>query len=104
MQLSVNETDSKRSDYPGKVYTFGALIIVKKKTTRNVIYLGKRGYILCIVYVFGIGIRPWYAHRLLNIFLKAERTGVRQLKIIAITTPHTTTLQKTNNCFFNKLR
>lgn len=39
MQLSVNETDSKRSDYPGKVYTFGALIIVKKKKNHEKCYL-----------------------------------------------------------------
>lgn len=39
MQLSVNETDSKRSDYPGTVYTFGALIIVKKKKKHEKCYL-----------------------------------------------------------------
>lgn len=37
-------------------------------------YLYTRRFMVCKVCFFGIGIKLWYQHRLLSIFLKVERT------------------------------
>ena len=48
MQLSVNETDSKRSEYPGKgLYICWFYSITEKKKKRNVTCFCKRELIVC---------------------------------------------------------